>query len=813
MAQPEHSPRVDPRLIQAPADKLISSRSLEAEIEKLSRNDCVRPFVVGKTAGGRLIHLLAISSPENLADLDRHKEAAAIRRRMVRYRSLGDCQINDSETASRIKGSVPSVLIHCGAFAFEAAHTEAGIQLAELLVSGQLASAEEVLRNLIVLILPMVNPDGRDLALEQWKRFPLCAGFLGAGNGQGFYLNRDFNRLSQAETRAVHDVYNEWQPMVALDPHEDLCLLGVTYRDQVCWAPPFLKPHHPDVEASVLGFVDRFGTAIVEAWRKRGFAALHDEENGALLDMMGLDGRFDLHLDLHGTPAVITESARTPGVQTWEDRVEQKVIAATVFLECSLKWKEELLSNQHQLWLEHSRRGQTEPPVAIVIPRQRAEQADVALATELVELLHRHGIQIYLAEEPYPSWIVPLGQPDRAVIRAMLLAEPWNLYALPPAFGITSYALSSLPASLQEKFRRAPLEIFSPNKRLSAAKPSGPSSWLVDNNVVGVRLVNELLRLGKEVLWNIGSDFGEKEGSFTVPAPPPDFSLSRQASMVVQSTTPEDGKGVSLQSCRVALYGDQGVDERNRVFWADSSTGLTLMNFDFDPVTAQDIWEGKLVEYDALLIPGGDAEEILRGWRTDLMFNRAPWEAAGAPQGLGERGISCIREFIKRGGTYIGIAAGGAALATKEYAGLADVSIAAHTLGQARVLLRLAAHPLTSGTRFYRTQQGSLHRGIVPAAYYSEPILLTHGGPLFEVGKEAQSVADYEDVEHEPWTKALRGDASLFHKGLSAIVHQRMGKGRIILYGINPDFRATWLSTYRFLSNALFLAKAGSNLD
>lgn len=812
MAQSGHLPRVDPRLIQAPADKLISSRSLESEIEELSRSECVRSFVVGKTAGGRAIHLLVISSPENLADLAGHKEAAARRRGLVRYRSLTDCQIDAGEMSTRMSGSVPSVLIHCGAFAFEAAHTEAGMQLAKLLASGQLASAKAILRNLIVLIMPMVNPDGRALALEQWQRVPLCAGFLGAGNGQGFYLNRDFNRLSQAETRAVHEVYNEWQPMVALDPHEDLCLLGVTYPDQVCWAPPFLKPHHPHVEASVLGFVDRFGTAIVEAWRKRGFNALHDEENGALLDMMGLDGRFDMHLDLHGTPAVITESARTPGVQTWDDRVEQKVIAGTTFLDCCLKWKEELLANQHRLWLEYTRRGQAEPPIAIIIPRQRSEQADIALARELVELLHRHGIQVYSAVVPYPSWIVPMGQPDRAVVRAMLLAEPWNLYALTPAFGITSYTLSSLPSSLQEKFRGAPLEIFSPEKQSSSGRPSVRSSWLIDNNMVGVRLINELLRLGKEVRWNIGKDFGEEEGTFTVPSPPPDFPLSSQTSRVVRSTTGKDGRGVSLQPCRVALYSDQGVDERNRVFWADSTTALTLMNFDFDPVSIQDIWEGKLDAYDALLIPGGDAEEILRGWRTDLMFNRSPWEPAGARQGLGERGVSCIRKFIEQGGTYLGIAAGGGAFAAKEYARLADVSIAAHTLGQARVLLRLAAHPLTSGTRCYRTQEGTLRQGVVPAVYYSEPILLTHGGPLFEVGTGAESVADYGDVEHEPWTKAVQGDASLFRKGLSAIVHQRKGKGRIVLYGINPDFRVTWLSTYRLLSNALFLARAGSRL-
>ena len=48
---------------------------------------------------------------------------------------------------------------------------------------------------------------------------------------------------------------------------------------------------------------------------------------------------------------------------------------------------------------------------------------------------------------------------------------------------------------------------------------------------------------------------------------------------------------------------------------------------------------------------------------------------------------------------------------------------------------------------------------------------------------------------------------SKFKRGPSTIVHQSRGRGRITLFGINPELRATWLSTFRFPSNALSLAK------
>jgi len=204
MVEKDFVPPLDPALTQVPARELVSYESLLIEIEKLCRSECVRTLEYGQTPGRRKIHLLVISSPENLANLDRHKELAVrARRDLVRYRTLGDLEINEKVLAERQANAVPSVLIHCGAFGFEASHVEGGIQLANLLTNGGFPKASQILGNFIVLILPMVDPDGRMLAIKQWQEFPLCPAFAGVGNAQGFFLNRDYHRLSQAETRAV----------------------------------------------------------------------------------------------------------------------------------------------------------------------------------------------------------------------------------------------------------------------------------------------------------------------------------------------------------------------------------------------------------------------------------------------------------------------------------------------------------------------------------------------------------------------------------------------------------------------------------
>src|SRR5208337_4366161 len=797
MADMATAPKVERTSIQPSADKLISYEQLEAEVERLSRSQFVHSSVVGTTPAGRNIYLLAISSPRNLANAERHKAAARMAEKLVHYSSLSEPHIDKTAIPKSPPDWVPAVLIHCGAFGFEAAHTEAGLALADLLSTQKLPGADRILQELIVLILPMINPDGRLLAIEQWRKAPLCAGFAGSGNGAGLYLNRDFNRLSQAETCAAHKVYNEWHPLAAYDPHEDMCLLGVTHPDKVCWAPPFLRPHHPDVSPGVLNFVDRFGTAVAQEWRKAGYSVLHDEQNGALLDLVMLDGRFDLHLDLHGTPTLITESGRTPGLQTWTDRVQQKIIAGRVFLNCCVEWKQELFATQHQFWLENVTRGQMEEPDAIIIPRDTPEQADVTMAAELVKILQRHELQVYCTDKPYRSWVIPLAQPYRAVIRAMLLAERWNFYALPPAFGVTSFALRALPTNLRKSFHEARLKVWPPEPtRVSSVPKEGCS---IINNAFGVRLVNELLRGGAEVYWDgVGEDAG-----FVAKRIPEGFPVSGpEASTITAARAP---KGPKLKRCRVALFSGQGVDEIHHVYWADSYQSLQFLKFDFECLTASDLHE-KLAGFDVLLVPGGDAEQILHGWQPEHMFNHNPWQMPGKREGLGDDGICRIREFIENGGTYVGIGAGGGVLAAREYAGFADVSIAAHSLGQGRVFLKLRRHPITSGLKPYRSQDGTSRPDVIAAPYHSDMVITTCGGPLFTVGREEESIDDYCDVDDEPWTGNIKGDSGLFRSGYSAVVHQRLGKGHVILFGINPDFRATWLSTHVMLSNALFFA-------
>ena len=98
---------------------------------------------------------------------------------------------------------------------------------------------DELLHRVVLLIVPLMNPDGRDRAIAEWTRTPLSNGDAAVANENGFMLNRDFIHQTQPESRAILSVTREWRPVVGIDLHEDVNRLGVAMPD-VAFVPPYM---------------------------------------------------------------------------------------------------------------------------------------------------------------------------------------------------------------------------------------------------------------------------------------------------------------------------------------------------------------------------------------------------------------------------------------------------------------------------------------------------------------------------------------------------------------------------------------------
>lgn len=812
--------KVAPDKTQAPADELVSYHDFLLRLEKLSSSPRVRVKKLGQSHGGRGLYAILIASEETIPSLEHHRDlSTALQLPRVMHATLSHPEIG--ERPSDEGDARFPVLITGLSFGHEASHVEGHLDLAERLAWGDDDEVKAILGQLIVLILPMLNPDGRDMSIDIWRKYPLTED-SSAGNLYGFYLNRDFIHLTQPEARAVADVYREWHPIALLDTHEDVFSLGVEVPE-VCWCPHTGNAPVEEAPANILALISQLGEAIRREWEDLDFKYM--ERNMFAHPMPGEpeEGPYWVALGtlvdamvLHGMPSVITESGRTPGVQPWEDRVQQKYSAGMALLKELAKDPGAVAAEIYHNRREASDQAQRSP-AAFVIAKDQDECGALA---RLLDTLLRQGVKVYETEQPYPSYVVPLAQAELDTARTLLSTRDSRLAAMAPALGVSVTPLEALPKDQRDTLKGSRLTpvVAPPIPTVTVLGEPDTGTYAIPNTAGGVQLVNRLWGVGSALRWlakplRLG-DAVLNEGSFLVADVPQSavHTLAQGLALKVHGVPKGTHlEGYTLTRPKVGFYTGQGVDRpdasaRGDIWWA-----LDNMGFEYAPLVAEDIRQDLLPRYDLLIVPGGDAHEIVHGWDTKAPLNSSPWELPGQPRGVGEEGLAALRQYVEAGGFYLGIGSGGGLLALNDYAGLIDLEVIAHSLGSARVLLKVndPNHPLMFGLTGCYDEDGTWVDGFFPAQYHSETFTDRPGGPIFKAGPACTALARYYRVDHDPERLQIINESFLTEaQGGVAIAHQQVGKGQVVVAGIRPGFRAVWTNTWKLISNAIFLAVA-----
>lgn len=103
--------------------------------------------------------------------------------------------------------------------------------LREMLISRE---QEHLLENVVLVFVPIVNPDGherRSPANRPNQNGPVTAGWR--TTAQGLNLNRDYMKADAPEMRALLGVYADWRPHLIVDTH---ATNGADYRYHVCYS-------------------------------------------------------------------------------------------------------------------------------------------------------------------------------------------------------------------------------------------------------------------------------------------------------------------------------------------------------------------------------------------------------------------------------------------------------------------------------------------------------------------------------------------------------------------------------------------------
>lgn len=721
---------------QLSAWRLLTPDRIAERTSKLANSRVVSDVYFGKSSSGRPIPCLV----------------------------LGEAKITEMLSAT-LSPSKPTVMLTGGTFGSESSETESLMQVLEMLTGR--GTCEELLHQINVVVMPCVNPDGRSGAIEHWKKHPLSAALGCQYNDAGFLLNRDFFYLLQPETQFVHQVFTTYRPSVVLDLHEDIYGLGVD-RKEVCWCPPFKRPIHPMVSAEVLVGIDLLGTAIADVWIREGFDCLHDRSGERGLLSLARYGRLHLDFCLHNTIALITESARTPGVQSWEDRVNQKVSASlSVF---------EKVAEEAARFLQLVRKAGNYPreDKSYFIPEENPPDE----LRFLLQVLSLHGVKYEPTSNPEQGYSVSFDQRDDKLAH-LLLCGVDAMGPLTSALGVRGIRVLSSESLAPRTPAGSRLGKSTSNRDLTELDGGADvHDYPIQESHIGlIREAFDMLRAGRKVRL-----FQSFDG--------------RAASSWVVASVP-----------RVALFSGPGVLERHAESLAWTRYALKEMNIDYTIITEEDIRAHVLREIDLLVITGGDAQEIIDGHDRHTCFDRTPWQERAESPGLGKLGLESIRTFMIRGGLYLGIGTGGGSLLCHPYSPILDVEEIQHSLGRGRLRVRVcdSAHPVHGGLAGEETGNSDSFW----AFYYSNLDTGIKGGPIYRAGKSAEVLALFEmesiQVDADEGIGALRESGM---RQIPAILSQRVGDGLAIILAFEPAFLGIAKNTAKVLANAALYAAA-----
>lgn len=474
-----------------------------------------RLFQHGKTWEGRNLYHLVISSAANLARID------AI---MLGLQTLADPRGTSVAQATELTASLPAVAwLGFSIHGDETSGADAAVQLAYHLIASTDPETTELLDKTLIVIDPMMNPDGRDRFLKMIAEHRaaqpnvddqslLHDGYWPAGrwNHYWFDMNRDWIYATQPETRGRIAAIRRFNPLLFVDAHE------MGSQETYLFAPsrePF-NPNHPPRRQK---WNEVFAADQARAFDARGWTYYTGEWNEGWYP-----GYSDSYSAFRGAVGILYEQARyaedgvrqrTGRIATYREAVRHQLTSARANLATLAAHKDELLREYAA-----ERRALADGSNATYAKRAWAIEAatlNPGRRQALRNLLALHGVEVTVAAAPFTAtaldrlgvrsarrfesgtWVVPGAQPEALLAAVMFEFDPrmpatfleserreilrtgqsrlyditaWNL---PMVMDLPAFTLEGMPAA---SWRELPDELTPPPPAASTV------GWIADGN-------------------------------------------------------------------------------------------------------------------------------------------------------------------------------------------------------------------------------------------------------------------------------------------------------------------------------------------
>jgi hypothetical protein len=432
----------------------------------------VKVYSIGTTEEGREMIAVAVSSEANMAQLE------ANRARLTQLADPRSLKMNDAEAEKLVNLSVPVYYLTGAIHSPETGSPTALMELAYRLTVDEAAYIKSIRNNVITLITPVVEVDGRNRLVDIYRWHLANPGknwmpLLYWGHYVAHDNNRDSMALTLKLTRNVLNTYLTWKPQVLHDLHESVpYLYDNTIGDTPynAWVDPILTNEwqligwHNVNEMTKYGMPGVFAHGNFDTWSPSYLMFIAASHNGIsrLYETFGNGGADTLERTLDEGSTERTWYKQNPPLPKalWSQRNNNNYQQTGILVSLSF-FADNAKTLLRNFYLKSKRsvlKATTEGPAAWVFPADDPRPAGQA---ELLRLLQDQGCEVHRATAPFSvtikkgktteqkqfpagSYLVRMDQPYSRIADMMLDYQYWSTRENQAAYDDTAWTFGEL---------------------------------------------------------------------------------------------------------------------------------------------------------------------------------------------------------------------------------------------------------------------------------------------------------------------------------------------------------------------------------
>ena len=768
--------------------------------------------------GRRLIHAI-VTHPDN------HENLEIIRERNLKLsdkpNSMSDQDLNKMPLVAYLGFSIHGD---------EASGTEASLLLLYHLAAGSGKQIDDILKNTVLIIDPMFNPDGRDRFVnwvngnrgrvptsdtqdrehnQPWPR--------GRTNHYLFDMNRDWLPVTQPESNGRIKLFHHWRPQFLLDAHE------MGSNSTFFFQPGISSRNNPNTPKGTLELANKL--IPFHAKRLDSIQSMYYSQQSYDDFYYGKGSTFG---DIHGSVGILFEQASSRALES-ETNQGRLVYAFTIrnHYMSTLGTLDGLVALRKEFLTYHRDFYATAPDAAkknqvrgyLISLKQNRTRAQM-----LIQNLQKHRIVAHELKKsmtvkqtkfnPGEAVIIPSNQPQTRFLKGIMermttfedsLFYDVSAWTLPLAYGVESYELKQNPnAYIGTQLGLVELDggMLTGGKAKSAYlmkwdRYYAPKSlYSIMDLGIRPRLTTQAFSAvvdGKEVQFDRGTiviPAYQRDADATITQEKIHKMMIHLAKMdhvnIYASNTASTPSGPDLggayqgvlQKPKVAILSGDGT----------SSYGVGevwhLLNFRMGiPVSllnAKQLSARKLSKYNTIIVPDGFYSN------------------------LDSTDIKTLKDWVLNGGTLIATQTGSRWVVNKKILNEKLKKGGMDTLDIPYEQAPMVTGAQRIGGSIFEVSLDNTHP--IAYGYNKKTPMFRRGDTFFELS--TSTAANVGRYTKNPLLSGYISEEKLKEiQNSASIIARRQGGGHVILFADNPSFRAFWYGSNGLLLNAVFFGQ------